>query len=244
MSSIIDSPKGMITLLDTLVNLPTDPPSLYLDIEGINLGRHGSISIIELLVAPQNHVYLIDVHVLRALAFSTKSVTTGETFQSILESPSIPKVFFDVRNDSDALHGHFGIRLAGVVDLQLLENATRPGGRRTFVSGLMRCIERDAPMTYAEKEAWQVTKERGRRLFAPELGGSYAVFDVRPVTQQIREYCVQDVLFLPGLWTTYMARLSRAWAEKVRVATLDRVALSQTAGYNGKGRHQALGPWG
>jgi len=38
----------------------------------------------------------------------------GTIAEVILESPDIPKVFFDVRNDSDALYSHFDVSLAGV----------------------------------------------------------------------------------------------------------------------------------
>lgn len=47
------------------------------------------------------------------------------SLQSILESPKTPKVFFDVRTDSDALFAQFGIKLAGIIDLQLMELASR-----------------------------------------------------------------------------------------------------------------------
>ncbi|KAK3316973.1 hypothetical protein B0H66DRAFT_605242 [Apodospora peruviana] len=40
----------------------------------------------------------------------------GTVSISHLESPSYTKVFFDVRNDSDALYAHFRVRLAGVED--------------------------------------------------------------------------------------------------------------------------------
>ena len=240
-SSIVDSPAMVASLLDTLAALPTSPPSLYLDLEGTNLSRHGSISIIELFVLPQNHVYLIDVHVLGEKAFSTQS-SDGRTLKVVLESPYIPKVFFDVRNDSDALYSHFSISLAGVQDIQLLENAARPFHRRC-VNGLARCIEQDATMTYSQRSNWKKVKEQGKKLFAPERGGSYEVFNTRPLVEGIKEYCVQDVLFLPGLWSTYSAKVSATWADKVRLETLARVSLSQTASYNGKGKHMALGPW-
>ncbi len=240
-SSIIDSPATIASLLDTLAALPTSPPSLYLDLEGTNLSRHGSISIIELFVLPQNHVYLVDVHVLGEKAFSTQS-SDGRTLKAILESSDIPKAFFDVRNDSDALYSHFNISLAGVQDIQLLENAGRPFNRRC-VNGLAKCIEKDAMMTYSERSNWKAVKEEGRKLFAPELGGSYEVFNTRPMAEEITKYCVQDVLFLPGLWSTYSAKVPAAWAEKVRLATLARVSLSQMVDYNGQGRHMALGPW-
>ena len=240
-SSIIDSTTTNAGLVDTLATLPTSPPSLYLDIERINLSRHGSISIIQLFVPLQNHVFLIDVHVLGAAAFSTQN-SNGQTLKHILESPDIPKVFFDVRHDSDALYSHFHISLAGIEDIQLLENAVRPFNRRC-VSGLAKCIEKDATMTDSQRSDWRRTKEQGLRLFAPERGGSYEVFNARPLSEEIRKYCVQDVLFLPGLWSTYSAKVSGTWAEKIRAATLTRVSSSQTADYNGNGRHMALGPW-
>ncbi len=240
-SSIVDSPATIASMLDTLAALPTSPPSLYLDLEGTNLSRHGSISIIELFVSTQNHVYLIDVHVLGEAAFSTQS-SDGQTLKVVLESPDIPKVFFDVRNDSDALYSHFDISLAGIQDIQLLENAARPHNRRC-VNGLAKCIERNATMTFSQRSDWQKAKAQGRKLFAPERGGSYEVFNTRPLAEELRKYCVQDVLFLPGLWSTYSAKVSAAWAGKVRLETLARVSLSQTASYNGEGRHMALGPW-
>ncbi len=51
-SSIINSPTTIASLLNTLATLPTSPPSLYLNLEGTNLSRYGSISIIELFVLP------------------------------------------------------------------------------------------------------------------------------------------------------------------------------------------------
>lgn len=52
--------------------LPPNLPSLYLDLEGVSLGRHGFISIIiSLYVAPKKKTYLVDVHVLGASALSS-----------------------------------------------------------------------------------------------------------------------------------------------------------------------------
>jgi exonuclease 3'-5' domain-containing protein 1 len=67
------------------------------DIEGLNLSRSGSIAILQILFPPKKRVYLVDVHILKALAFETPS-NKGLTLKSILESEQIPKVFFDVPN--------------------------------------------------------------------------------------------------------------------------------------------------
>ncbi|TVY15299.1 hypothetical protein LARI1_G007921, partial [Lachnellula arida] len=128
-NGLIDTPTAISNLIDALVDLPTNPPSLYIDLEGVHLSRFGSISILQLLVAPTNETYLLDVHVLGYKVFSAPG-TNGSTLKDILESASIPKVFFDVRNDSDALFSHFNIKLSGVIDLQLMELATRYSGNK------------------------------------------------------------------------------------------------------------------
>lgn len=239
-SGLIDTPTAVATLIDTLVNLPISPPSLYIDVEGVKLSRHGSISILQILAHPQGETYLIDIHTLKDEAFSTAG-STGQTLRGILESRTIPKVFFDVRHDSDALFGHYRIKLAGIVDLQLMELATRTFHRR-YVSGLSKCVERDLQMAPAEARAWKEVKEKGLDMFNPERGGSYEVFNSRPLSQELVLYCVQDVQYMPQLWVRYNSRLSVMWAQKVAKATEERIASSQMATYDGKGKHMALSP--
>lgn len=184
-STLISTPSALASLLATLTfALPPNPstpslnpstPSLYIDLEGVNLCRHGTISLLTVYVLPLGHVYLIDVHTLASLAFTTPCPCTGATLGSLLASPTVPKAFFDVRNDSDALFAHYGVRLAAVEDVQLMENAGRTGRHR--LSGLERCVESHlGPGTgtglLSEKEhrAWCAVKDEGKKLFAPELG--------------------------------------------------------------------------
>lgn len=79
-----------------------------------------------------------------------------------------------------------------------MELTTRTLPRRR-VNGLARCTENDASMTNAERQAWEDGKEKGLNLFAPERGGSYEVFNVRPLADNIIHYCDQDVQFLPKI---------------------------------------------
>ncbi len=237
----VDSCSAIADLVDSLTDLPASPPSLYLDLEGVNLSRQGTISILQLLVSSQHRTYLIDVHTLGSKAFSTVGAN-GQTLATILESETIPKVFFDVRNDSDALYSHFGIRLVGVQDVQVMEFATRRV-RGRFVSGLSKCIERDGMMTITERQEWLATKEKGLKLFTPERGGSYELLNVRPLCEELILYCVQDVQFLPRLWSGYFSKLTPSLLARVKMATGERVKSSQSEMYNGHGKHKALGPW-
>jgi exonuclease 3'-5' domain-containing protein 1 len=105
--------------MTSLSDLTTHPPSLYVDVEGINLSRHRRIPILQIHVHPTNETYLVDVHTLKDEAFST-SASNGHTLQSILESEETPKAIFDVRNDSDALYSLYGIKVANIWDIQLM----------------------------------------------------------------------------------------------------------------------------
>ncbi|TPX10014.1 uncharacterized protein E0L32_001211 [Thyridium curvatum] len=241
-TDLIDTPKSVSTLVDVLYSQPTAPPSIFIDLEGVLLSRHGSISILQIFIQPENRTYLVDIYTLRDKAFLTPGACDN-TLKDLLETDTIPKVFFDVRNDSDAMFSHFQVRLAGIQDLQLMELATRRFNRK-FVNGLSKCIENDCPMTPDERSHWKEVKERGVKMFAPEKGGSYEVFNKRPLPRDIWIYCVQDVQFLPRLWSHYNARMSKTWRSRVAEASRERVITSQAPTYNGKGRQKALAPQG
>ncbi|RDH36377.1 hypothetical protein BDQ94DRAFT_157840 [Aspergillus welwitschiae] len=131
----------------------------------------------------------------------------------------IPKVFFDVRNDSVAMFHQYQVKLAGIYDLQVMEVGTRarPG---KYLAGLAKCISRDAPMTPFEK----------------------AIFNSRPLSKDVVEYCVQDVQFLPRLWQTYSRALTPTLRRKVQAEVRDRTVLSQSPQFNGKGINMVLPP--
>lgn len=239
--SIVDSSTSLVSLLNDLENQSTSPPSLYLDIEGIKLSRYGSISIIQLFHLPLNRVFLIDVFVLQDAAFDTSNLS-GTSLRSIFESPTIPKVFFDVRNDSDALFGHYNISLQNVHDIQLLEVATRSRSKDR-VAGLRKCIECDARLSVEAKRKWRVTKEKGLALFSEQGVASYAPFNSRPMLQDVIDYCAQDVIYLPILWMVYSKKISEKWLQRVQEETRRRVSMSQTESYDPHGKHKVWSPW-
>lgn len=227
--TLIDKVSALTTLLNSLSGLETSPPSLFVDLRGDNLSRHGTISILQLYVHPESHVYLIDVHKLGADAFNTPSAN-GSTLRSVLESPTISKVFFDVRNDFNALYSLFDVTLAGAIDLQMMELAAQPSAKK-HVNGLKKCIERDAIMKGSEKQEWIKTRDEGH-LLDPKAGGNSAVFNARPLSDMVQKYCIQDVLHLPGLWRTYSARLSSKTRSKVHEATQSRIKESHRPEFN------------
>lgn len=244
--TVVDSATALICLLDSIANLPVDHPPLYFDLEGVKLGRLGSISLISLYVAPQFKSYVIDVHLLRGEAFSTLSSNSAHSLKTVLESPNIPKVFFDCRNDSDALYSYFRISLDGVIDVQLLELAARRRSR-DYVAGLTKCVQTASSVPDAAKRAWQETKYTAGRLYDPKRGGSYKVFNERPLRSDILEYCAHDVEVLASLWDEYSTKLRKpgygCWRSMIRHETQQRIKLSQSSHYDGQAESKKYGPW-
>lgn len=164
----------------------------------------------------------------------------------ILESPDIPKGIFDIRNDSDALYSHYGIRVNGIIDLQLLELATRDDSKE-YLAGLAKCIQSNTKLSDSAKKTWQLVKETGKRFFDPQIGGRYEVFNERPLKPEVLTYCRQDVDLLPSLWELYSCKLrvptNGFWRTMVKEATEGRIKLSQSAGYDGQAKSKVCGPW-
>ena len=221
---------------------------MYIDLEGVNLCREGSLSILTLLLDTETstqRAYLIDVHVLGAQAFNTTGVEK-KRLKDILQDKMIPKVFFDVRNDSDALFSHFGVQLQGTEDVQLMESATRKTTQfRRLLSGLAKCVEKNVRMSLRGSGlgSWKQAKEKGERLFKPDCGGSYEVFNQRPIPEEIVDYCVGDVQCLPELRDKFWGTRDSQWRELVKEESTKRVAASQRAEYQPHDRDKALAPW-
>ena len=249
-TEIIYTTKQIGDLIDRLVlrDAPPVPSIMYIDLEGVNLCREGSISILTLLLDTETstqRVYLIDVHVLGAPAFNTTGVEK-KTLKDILQDESIPKVFFDVRNDSDALFAHFGVRLQGVEDVQLVESATRKTTQsRRLLNGLAKCVEKTVPISLRGSGlgSWKQGKEKGERLFKPEYGGSCEVFNQRPIPEEIVDYCVGDVQCLPELRDKFWGTRTSQWRDLIKEESKKRVAASQASEYQPHGREKAMAPW-
>jgi len=171
---------------------------------------------------------------------------TGNSLKSILETPKIPKVFFDIRNDSDALYSQYHICVDGIIDVQVLELATRNSSKE-FVAGLARCIEKDSTVSGDVKRISQRTKESVGQLYDPRKGGRYEVFNERALKTEIIQYCKQDVELLPTFWEVYSCKLrvpsNGFWQSAVKQATLEQIKLSRSVHYDGQAKTKVCGPW-
>ena len=234
-------------MLDILVgSRATIRPTIFIDLEGVSLGREGELCLLAIHHTISKRSFVVDVHRLGASAFSTPASDGTTTLKTVLESPTIAKGIFDVRNDSAALYHGFGVRLQCLHDIQLLEIVARPqiwASSRRFRCSLEKVIRRHSNMTLAETADWSATKTLGVGLFAPERGGSYDVFKQRPLNPLLIPYSINDVICLPQLYDKFSSNLSPHVKRDVESKTEQAIVETMSPRYRGNGRDRTLSPW-
>lgn len=209
-SSFVDSPASVAELLNSLNKPPITQTSVFIGTKtGYRDGKE-TISILQLLVHPQKHVYLIDVYALGEATFNVEG-TNGWTLGKILGSATFPKAIFNVNRCAGLLYADFGIDLQGIQDIGLMEWIAHPGPlsepKGLFRKRLDGCIKKDVLIFPWEKRKWQAIHEAGKRLYSPAEGGSSQVFFSRPLHEDVRAYCVHRLQYLPTLHKLYWKRI-------------------------------------
>ncbi len=160
------------------------------------------------------------------------------SLKGLLESEDITKLMWDARSDNNALLHLFGVRLAGVVDLQLIDIAWRlaRGERPASVSGLGWVLEKTdrAGLSPPECVEMATVKRAAQALFLPENGGGYEVWARRPLPEILLQYCTDARTFF-RLRAAY-ADAERAHAEALRAAVQRRLADSARAAFDSESR--------
>ncbi|KAK3354736.1 ribonuclease H-like domain-containing protein [Neurospora tetraspora] len=202
------TPTLISSLPDLRVFLSSIPPpsTFYLDLEGKSLSRNRTLSLLTVLVLPTQATSIVDVQTLGESAFTTPGIG-GNTLKAILEDAHTSKCFWDVRNDADALWAHHKVRLTGVTDVQLLENASRVCDK-TYLRGLDKCVEKDLGLKFMEVHRWVKTKKEVQALMPNDI------FARRPLDAKTVQYCVNDVVYLPALHNLYAKRITSEWLGK------------------------------
>jgi hypothetical protein len=141
------------------------------------LKGQGTISLLQIHLPRIHHAYLVDVAILQDVAF-THSVS-GISLHTILEDPKRVKLLWDCRADVDALYGLYKVKLAGVVDVQLMDCITRSTAKegRTVKGLSMALLQRMNELSYDTKEAFQNGKYWGNQSFNLGLNEIRARYD-------------------------------------------------------------------
>jgi exonuclease 3'-5' domain-containing protein 1 len=224
----IDSPRTLQSLLKTLDGLPTKPPSIYLDATGV--GR-GQLTDLQLLSKPSNTLYIIRKAALHTMAISSTAANDHCSLRHVLESESIWKVGFDLREVSRLLFLQFNISLNGVYDLQLMELASRDGPSKKYLTSFAKSVETGIPSSNAINQRWLQPNDSTRMHLFNSLG--------HVPRQEMRR-----VELFHEMWTAYRRKLGRPgeafWLNQARYESNQRVKTARSNDTNQQ--TQALGP--
>ena len=167
----IDTAGGVGKVVDKIIDSHhprAEAPIIYVDLEGFELGRNGTLCMLQIYMPRVSTVYLLDVHTLSDATFHSSGTLpygrTGATWtlKDILESTDIRKAFWDCRKDSDALFSHFNVRLdaTAVDDVQLLDLASLDDQRRRKkVKSLDMAVDCRIHLPQDEADEWKATKK-------------------------------------------------------------------------------------
>eukprot|EP00434_Breviolum_minutum_P023551 symbB.v1.2.020776.t1/scaffold1767.1/size102399/1 len=125
------------------------------------------------------------------------------------DNTKILKLWFDPRNDVDALYHQFGVASQNIYDLQLAEVALRrcSGDYAERVLSLQNCLLKCEGLDENQKAFAGTIKEWGKDLFEPKQGGSYKVFQDRPLRDEILIYAAHDSRYMRVLYECYRSKL-------------------------------------
>lgn len=199
-------------------------------------GKNGTLSILTIFDPSRNKVWLIQVKRLPKDGFHIKPTATGKSLQSILEDAHITKYLWDVRNDAKALWTQFQVKLAGAIDIQLLENASRKSNK-TLLHDLEKAIQEDGKFTSQQRQRWAHGKKEINDLKLDD------VFSQRLLDPKTIRYCVNNVVFLPKLKEIYLGRITHEWKGKAVAESQKRLEQACSAQSEMTETERSRGPW-
>jgi hypothetical protein len=215
--NLIDSFGCLMKLLLHLEEICGDNAALAVDFEGVKLNRHGALCLVQMTCHDDPRlVYVLDVHVLGERTF-TMQTPSGTSLKGLLEQQNIRKVWFDPRNDVDALYHQFGIMPKGIFDLQLAEVGDRRnrGLNVHFVQGLYKCLTQCPSLEAKQKVFAERINTMGKSLFEPLCGGDYSIFQRRPLHPVLLVYSAHDSRYMLVLYEMYVQAIGQQWVSRV-----------------------------
>ncbi|XP_065837060.1 piRNA biogenesis protein EXD1-like [Oscarella lobularis] len=161
-----------------------------LGLEGINLGKAGMVTIIQISCSVQT--YIVDFQAIGRYCFEHAA------FVDMLQSDQYLKVIHDSRNVSAALF-NFKIRLENVFDTQVADFVIRRNTHKKvprFISGLGDCLMRYLKMTEEQVDFHKYAHQC--------LKSNFKVWSIRPISVELLDAAAKDVLYLPALHQAMM----------------------------------------
>lgn len=199
----MDTLEGAVKAVATLSKFQR----VAVDCEGVQLSRTGRLCLVQ--IAGPDVVYFFDVVGRGDVGWGRLLFEKGG-LKGLLESEDVWKVMHDCRHDSDALFHQFGVRLAPVIDTQVVFSVLRKarGMPEGLPVSMKTLLKKFAGATEEQLEVKNAVKESMR--------GDGDFWLKRPLPKQALVYArldVEHLLFLTDLLGKYIHSADQtAWA--------------------------------
>jgi len=212
----VNTPEACRSACDQLCEGGPDS-YIAIDLEGTDLNRKGQLCLVQ-AACKSGPVYLFDI-----LALTSEAFDNG--LRHLLEDTGPVKLVFDPRSDADVLLYRYKIRLANVIDIQVLYCwATRKCGQHLpgmgKATGELSHIPRDQLNRLVD------LKEEGKSLFAPDLGGTKDIWEQRPLPEILQQYAASDVDVLFLLFSEWSSQVDEEQLQEVSHQRIRRQVCS------------------
>jgi len=213
---VIDK-AGLRDMITQLADLRTDEAYISSDMEAKGLGHESPLCVMQVRDHLHNQSYLIDLLVLGRDAFKIKSEHKKATLKTILEAPNRKKLIFDGRQDPCTLFANAGVKLQGIIDLQIMYMLTSDHcpPKRT---GLKNVVELTCELSPVELSRWNPNKA--------DSPGQQKIWENRPLAAEHRAYALGDVELLGHMYKNISARLNDKgiqWAQDWSAIEVQRI---------------------
>lgn len=159
---------------------------IAIDLEGVDFGREGQITLLQ-IGTNKDTVFCFDILALGDSIFSK------EYLGQILNSENICKLCYDCRTDADVLRTKYNVNMKNVYDIQVLYTFIFQKDQDPFLKGLHHALQ--SPGILNGKMAKKVIKQK--QFFKESfLSKDTNIFKQRPLTENVLQYCVADVIHL------------------------------------------------
>ena len=170
---------------------------IAIDIEGINLGSHGVLSLIQIATSISD-IYIFDVLTLKHDLFNASNLLP------LLSNPSILKLCFDARCDCETLFFQYGIRVHGFYDLQIVYTIFFQPNNDPFLKGLHKAMQAPGLSLDADDLNHKINLKKTWSLHQ-----TYEFFH-RPLSEALLQYCASDVSCLMQMYAQWSSKILSA----------------------------------
>eukprot|EP00392_Amoebophrya_sp_AT5.2_P019784 g20776.t1 len=209
-SEVVDTVERCREVVAILRGKARGKTEIAVDMEGVNHGRHGQLSLVQACAGRDEIVYLFDITTLKKSAFDDGNL------RALFEDSRVCKVMFDVRADSDSLFHNYGCKLENVYDLQVLYCCKFCSPTDGYLKGLAKVLQAfSTGLSATEKQNLEELKATGTGMFTSDR----EVWERRPLPDALQNYAAADV--------RYLLSMKRAWGGAQYDATVSRVSAER-----------------